>query len=979
MIFTVRCVDQRRRLPTFSTLSIAGYVAVIATSWVVLWWAPNLAIAVAPAPAEIDLSGDWKLALDPDDVGISQGWFHRGFEAPFSRSANLPGSLESQGIGNAITVDTPWVGSIIDRAFFTSDRYARYRRTGQIKVPFFLQPETYYRGPAWRRRTVVIPDAWRHQRVVLELERCHWTTQVWFDGVQKGSGDSLCTPHRFELTTDAVTGNHDLVVRVDNRLFIDVGQNAHSVTDHTQGNWNGIVGAVRLVATPRVWIERVAVIPDVQRRLVRIVVSTGNVTDGEHAGRLRISARATKQPSPFDETLVSSQQIVPPGRGEFEFSLRLGDGAMLWDEFHPHLFELVVDWIPEDMDHLTEHSRTTRFGLREVGVDGTQLALNGRKLFLRGTLECNVFPLTGFPATDVVSWKRIMQICREHGLNHVRFHSNCPPEAAFVAADELGLYLQVECGVWANWTASIGNGEPVDALVHRETERILAEYGNHPSFLLMSHGNEPAGPDEGAEYLTQWIEKNRELDGRRLYTGGSGWPMIPANQFHVTSQPRIYHWGDGSNSRINAHPPETRTDYRGFVASADRPVIAHEIGQWCVYPNFDEIPKYTGHLKPRNFEIFRDLLANVGLAEQAHDFLMASGALQVLCYKEEIESALRTPGFVGFQLLGLSDFPGQGTAPVGVLDAFWDAKPYIDAASFRRFCGPTVPLARLDRRCFATDQAVAADLELAHYGPSDLIDATVEWKLELVRSGAAISQGEFKTSAPTGNLTPIGSITAPLASVAGPAKLRLIVRVPEAAAENDWDLWVYPAGPPVESPPDIHVCSELDEPARRHLSRGGKLLVMLPADRIATDRVLGFSSIFWNTAWTENQTPHTLGILCDPTHPLFADFPTEAHSNWQWWELLYGAAAMELDASFAAVQPLVQVVPDWFDPKKLALAFEARVGGGRVLTTSMDLTTNLENRPAARQFRTSLLKYMTGEQFQPRAELSVEQIEGLVE
>ena len=154
-------------------------------------------------------------------------------------------------------------------------------------------------------------------------------------------------------------------------------------------------------------------------------------------------------------------------------------------------------------------------------------------------------------------------------------------------------------------------------------------------------------------------------------------------------------------SRVNAKPPETMTDYRDFVEQhKNAPVVSHEIGQWCVYPNLDEMTKYTGLLKARNFEIFQDQLERNGMLNQAHDFLMASGKLQALLYKEDIESALRTPGFGGFQLLDLHDFPGQGTALVGVLDPFWDSKGYITAEQYRRFAGPIVPLARLERRIF---------------------------------------------------------------------------------------------------------------------------------------------------------------------------------------------------------------------------------------------------------------------------------------
>ena len=235
--------------------------------------------------------------------------------------------------------------------------------------------------------------------------------------------------------------------------------------------------------------------------------------------------------------------------------------------------------------------------------------------------------------------------------------------------------------------------------LYREAERILKAYGNHPSFMLMPYGNEPGGKKAGA-WLAQWVTHWRAADSRRLYTSGSGWPQLPENQFHVTPDPRIQAWGDGLNSRINAKAPETTTDYRDYISQRSVPVISHEIGQWCVYPNFKEIPKYTGYLKPKNFEIFRDRLQANGLGALAQKFLLASGRLQALCYKEDIESALRTPGMGGFELLDLHDFPGQGTALVGVLDPFWEEKGYITAKEYSRFCNATVPLARLSKRVF---------------------------------------------------------------------------------------------------------------------------------------------------------------------------------------------------------------------------------------------------------------------------------------
>jgi hypothetical protein len=469
----------------------------------------------------------------------------------------------------------------------------------------------------------------------------------------------------------------------------------------------------------------------------------------------------------------------------------------------------------------------------------------------------------------VESWKRIIAIAKNHGLNLIRFHSWCPPEAAFQAADELGFHFHVECGSWANSSTALGEGQPIDRWLYEEADRILTAYGNHPSFVLMAYGNEPAGRDKA--YLSEWVKHYRESDGRRLYTSAAGWPEVEANQFHVIPAPRIQAWGAGLASRINARPPETTTDYRDEISARQVPVISHEIGQWCVYPNFAEIPNYTGPLKPKNFEIFRDSLEAHGMGAQARDFLIASGKLQALCYKEEIESALRTLGMGGFELLALYDFPGQGTAPVGVLDALWNPKGYISAREFRRFCDRTVPLARLRKRVFTADDPIKARLEAAHFGPEPL--GHVQARVSLVRENGETVVCNVVSSlpAPVGDPVDFGEWKYKLGTTLLPARFKLVMGIEGTPFENDWDLWVYPATANTRCPPNVTIVSGLDAKAEAVLRAGGRVLLLVPPGKARGDRLgkvqLGFSPIFWNTAWTHRQPPHTLGILCDPKHP----------------------------------------------------------------------------------------------------------------
>jgi len=926
----------------------------------------------------MDLSGAWNFELDPQDKGITERWFNRAL----NDRLQLPGCLQAQGYGEDISVATQWIGAIVDRSWYTDSKYEPYRQPSNIKIPFWLQPEKYYSGAAWVQREIQIPAEWSGQRVRLTLERPHWETRVWLDdqeigfpgprGVVRAGNRSLSTPHVYDLGVGLPLGQHRLTIRLDNRMLVNVGQNAHSVYDGTQTNWNGIVGRIELAAGSPVWLDEIQVYPNVPNGMARVKIKIGNALAPSGQGRITLRAAAYNCDRSHTPPSFSVEVNFNTEGAAVETVYPMGAEAQAWDEFSPALYRLDVDLEAYVEGQSCADHATVSFGMREIGVQRTRLAINGRPLFLRGTLECCIFPLTGYPPTEIEDWKRIIRICQAHGLNHIRFHSWCPPEAAFIAADELGFYYQVECAVWTR----VGEGDPVDEWLYEEGARIIAAYGNHPSFLMLCHGNEPSGKPE--DYLEKWVPYWKQTDPRRFYTSGAGWPMILESDYHLLPKPRLQHWGDGLKSRINAQPPETRTDYRDDVRKAGVPLVSHEIGQWCAYPNFDEIPKYTGHLKPKNFEIFRDLLEAHHLGDQARDFLMASGKLQVLCYKEEIEAALRTPGFGGFQLLDLHDFPGQGTAPVGVLDAFWDSKGYVTPEAYRRFCNTTVPLARLAKRTWHTGETLRAEICLAHAGPAPLAGAVVVWKF--VGQQGLIAHGRFNPmTVPLETGIPVGAIEVELSQVTPGCKCTLVVGLEGTPFENDWDVWVFPEQLDAAAPKEIRIVETLDEQALAWLKRGEKILLMPRAEQVKSDVALGFSTIFWNTAFTNKQPPHTMGILCDPAHPVFHDFPTDYHSDWQWWELIHGAAAMILDGLPPKLRPLVQVIDDWFENRRLGLLWEAKVGAGRLMVCSMDLRSNLDQRLVARQLRRSLLDYMASDDFQPKVEVEAGWVEAIIE
>lgn len=930
--------------------------------------------APPPRPSEaIDLAGAWEFCPDLADAGLALGLAEAC--APYPHRVRMPGTAAAQGFGEPPSMATAWTAGIRE-TWTEHPRYRPYQTPDNFKMPFWLQPPRLYVGPAWYRRTIEIPAAWAGRRVRLFLERPHWETTVWLDGARIGSCERLGVPHVFTLGADLAPGAHTLVLRIDNRMIVGVGVNSHSVSDHTQGNWNGAVGRIELFTTPAsAWIEDVRVTPLVGRRAASVRVEIG--AGANAAADLVIEARVAPASAPVGAAPLATAVAQADGAGVVELTLALGPDARLWDEFDPCLYELEVALRTPD----GTHTRRMRFGLREVGVEGTRITINGRKVYLRGTLDCAAFPLSDHPPTEPEEWRRIFATVKAHGLNHVRFHSWCPPEAAFDVADELGVYCQIECSSWPNHGTEIGGGLTLDAWIEAEAEAVVREFGNHPSFVLMTHGNEPGGPGH-VEWLRRFVARWKAADPRRLYTTGAGWPVAAGSDFHSSDRPRIHRWADELQSVINRDPPRSDYDWRDWVRDhPDAPTISHEVGQWCAHPDFDEIARYTGWFRAANFEVFRERAARTGVLDQARDFLAASGRLQALCYKADIEAALRTPGFGGFQLLGLNDFPGQGTAPVGVLNAFWEPKGYIAAEEFARFCGPVVPLVRLPRMIYTEGEVLEAEVELAHFGPR-AVRGPVVWTLNEA-GGARLAWGAFETGdLASGELHSLGSIVQTLPGGAA-RKLVLEVAVPAAPAANAWEIWVYPKLITQEErvPARLLIAEALDATAEAHLAAGGDVLWLPPRDTIAGDPegeplTMGFSPVFWNTVWTRGQAPHTLGLLCDPAHPALANFPTESHSNWQWWELVHDARPFVL-TMHPGLRPIVQVIDDWVTARRLGLVFEARVGAGRVLACAADLQTSLETRPVARLLRTALARYMEGPDFKPGCAMDMRDLRAL--
>ena len=902
----------------------------------------------------LSLAGRWNFRLDPGNKGEAEGWF----SSPFEDQIMLPG-----------TTDENKKGTKVDER--REDRLSRVYD---------------FKGPAWYQRRISIPGSWRDRRIMLYLERTKYT-RVWVDTTDCGTQDGLSAPQVYDLTTSLTPGEHTLTILVNNAKVPPVGP-AHALDERTQTNWNGIIGRLELQASAPVWLDDIQVYSDIEKKAARVHIILGNNLGQPVQADLTIHAesRNTDTRTRFSAKTVTAETGGPRSPVEIEYSF--GPEVPLWDEFYPALIQMTVSLQAHMKGRFFRDSRTVETGLREFKARGTQFAVNGRTTFLRGKHDACIFPLTGYPPMDKAGWRRVFTIAKSYGINHYRFHSWCPPEAAFQAADELGIFMQPELPNKVSF-------EKIehDTYLRLEGRRILQAFGNHPSMVMLTLGNELGGR---RDIMSDILNDFRRVDPRHLYAQGSNnyhWdPSLAAgDDFWVTCKTGrdrpvrgSFFQGDFAGAYIETLPASTMRDFQSSIADVLVPVVGHETGQFQIYPNFDEIPKYTGVLRARNLEIFRDRLAARYMLDQSRDFVRASGALSILCYREDIELALRTPGFGGFQLLDLQDFPGQGTALVGVLDAFMDSKGLIAPEAWRKFCSETVPLLRFAKYTWTSDETFSGRIQVAHYGASDLSRTSIGWTVKDEKR-RTVASGKFAPPViRQGQISEIGTIRVPLAGAISPNKLTVEISLEGTAYANSYNIWIYPPHADTSIPSGVKVTNRLDASVLKSLREGGAFLLFPRLEKIPHSVAGAFQTDFWCFPMfrraAENRgiavAPGTLGILCDPGHPSLTGFPTEFHSNWQWWHLVKNARPVILDETPPSYRPTVQVIDNFERNHKLGLIFETRLGKGRLLICTMDLP-GLQGKPEARQLLRSLLRYAGSDRFAPRDELPVELLKKL--
>lgn len=875
---------------------------------------------------KIALAGSWELALDSMSTGPKQ--------LTFNNVIKLPGTLGEASIGR------------------------KYVQPQGLSLRDVLQAGPGYKysysGKAWYRRKISVPSWAKGKTAVLTFERVMWKSTLYIDGKETGSQNSLTIPQRYEVTDYLTPGQHEIMICVDNSLPSNLGRSRI-----ISRAWNGLLGDLSISFYDRSFISGTSIYPDAEKKNVR--VKTYGHFDSPDVKQIRF--RITDKRS--GKTITESVKEINSAN---EYLLGFDSEVSLWDEFNPALYILESSIIKNGKPVA---SRSDIFGFRKIESRGKVMTMNGKPMFLRGTLGSKAVPPAEHTMTSYQDYARIIGLLKSYGLNHIRYHSqSCPPEAAFEVADNMGFYFQIECPIWS---LDFGKNPEVVSFVREEANRIIAEYGNHPSFCLFSIGNEMEGD---FKIMTDLITDLKAKDNRFLYTTTSftfqkdhGMYPEKIDDFLVTQ------WTDAGWVRgqgfFDLEYPEFDKDYLSTMSQIPVPLINHETGQWTTYPDLKIIEKYNNIMMPLNLEAIRAEVEKKGMSDLVDKYVNATGKLQVLLYKEEIERALKTFGLSGFQLLGIAD--GGGNTPIdGVLDALWNPKKYIDSTEYHQFCSELVPLAWFKSSVRSNAEPFELEIGVANYYMT-LKNRKLICELS-DNSGSVLQQKELIVPEITGGKTQkYGQIKFDLTRISEPRQLKLVVRVDGTKYRNSWPVWIYPEKVSL-SDDQILVTTSFDE-ARRALDQGRKVLLSPPLERIkGTEGV--FTTVFWSPThfshWERVAEAGTMGLLIDPAHPAFSQFPTDFHSNWQWWDLCKKSQTMNFNN--IDIQPLIRVIDNYYNNRNLTNLFEVKAGNGKLIFSSIDLISDLDNRIEARQLRHSLIEYMKSSRFDPRKSISVQSL-----
>ncbi|MBN1341279.1 MAG: hypothetical protein JXQ73_01290 [Phycisphaerae bacterium] len=877
-------------------------------------------LMAAPAAGRptVSLDGVWQFRFSADDSGERDGWFKP--ETTFDKTLKVPGCWDSQGIGEP---------------------------TEKVRHNAV--------GVGWHRRSFAVPKEWANRRIWLRVGAAHRSAKVWIDGERIGEHWGYPVAFSFDITGAVTPGKeHALVIAVDSRRHLDRDPltGAFDIIDYMDVDWGGIFEPVTLYATGDVWLDDAFVLPDPAAGKAGVRVTMSRVEPGT-ADPTAIEFRVRRWTAQgVGEAVVTSGKQEVGKQAKLSWDLALGD-VPPWTPETPNL--LVLDLVLKRGDQVLDE-RSIRFGQRRLEIRGADFYLNGERFYFRGYGDDWTFPVTLMPAPDVEAWRKYLLRRKEFGLIGVRHHSTMPPEAYLAAADEVGILVQPELPIAYAPFFNAANERGYD--LYRYVWRgYIRQMRNHPSVFAWCMNNEmregfALGPELYA--TAKLLDPTRPVIDADGAAGDLNRPTIDyiAFQYDVFAIP----WGRHYAKFKMASPPT-------------KPIISHETTNISVLPDPADIPKYDGIIDPFWIQQMADQVSRRGLSGYLDRMLTASRRLQASLIKLNIEACRVNPDTDGHHQWLFRDYWTQST---GIVNQFDEARALTPEMA-RQFFGQVVVLWEHDRVNFRCGQTIPLRLFLSDFRPKAARPRLSEMSVTLGDQSVSL-----QAPSSAGGRGLIGPWTGEVRAPKSAAPVALVLQARCGGVRNQWPVWVFPAssekgdvvGTSERAPSDSvpMVTRWLTKTALERLAAGGRVWVV--DEKVVLPTALGrFKPAWWKGS---EKTDSGYGNMILP-HPAMEGFPHDGYGDLQMAGLLDERPTVLMDALPVQIEPIIWYLDVPWQMRRKAYLFEAKVGAGRLLVSTLNVSREQRERdPAAAWLFGRLLGYVRSDAFNPQVELPME-------
>jgi len=902
---------------------------------------------------QVDLNGTWEFKLDKEGVGTTQGW-HEG-QGTFDRTIQIPGVPQAQGIG------TP-----------------NYRQKHQFLDPF------------WVRRKFQMPAITSGQRVWLRLGGVLPAAAVYLNGAYVGYTKSSRTQQRVDVTEFVKPGIENLMaIKVCD--FPKVRLDGIYEWQEVSMIWSGVYRPVCLEIT-----DQVSLIDEyIQPRLVQSKTDVSFTLSHPSPSPLRVVLRAMDGKRVIGSTTVT----VPAGKTEGSAEVKLGK-FITWYPTHPKLYTMETliyrGGGPQPID-----KGGLRFGMREIATTTNKFMLNGKPIYVRCMGDIALYLDTIAPPVDLNWYLPRLKLARDFGINMGKVCVEMWSQDFVEAADEAGIMLiqEVPFGVGPGLRANRYTiNQEFRNYFSYELDGLVKQSRNHASVVSYSMSSELEFGQQTQEsfnfFSRDFTSQAKKLAPHALAIDCTGY----VDSIKTAKGDRI------TDFYASIIPTWSKEVLDETVVNNDsrHPALLHEWNWWSCYPDPTDKPKYKDtQMLPTWFDTLLESARKNGQEDLIPTYRRNSLWLQTISRKDGLEYARRCPHVEGFILWSWVDFHQYAE---GVLDDFWQPKN-VSAQEFLKSAGDTViVLAREGNRSLRLGERERIPVAVSHYGEANLAGSVLKWKA--MRGNKVFDQGHLPLpSIKYGELTQAGDVAVKLPNADKGYKFELLVSLEKRGKvvnANNWSFWAFPepgcdvialgqatnaghtignavflrlkpaSSVPIPAQTKLVVADVVDQPLADYIKRGGKCLLftwgaVIEQDKIYYKGMPNFYTYFRALPW--NAGPGNAGSVITP-HPALAGFPCEELCDLQFVWAIRGVIPMNFEPLRQyGVKPIIRMIDFYKNNANNAHLLEFRVGTGRVLATSLNILTNLNQKLDVRNLTASLMRYAESENFAPSAQV----------